>query len=106
MRGAHKKIVDELTTWPDINTGPGRFAATAFYVGRREIGHIHGDGVVDIPCRKEKCAEWIATGHAEQHRFAPNFGVSIFLRDADDVRGALELLRESYEFATRNKKTI
>lgn len=106
MRGAHKAITNEVTSWPDINTGPGRFAATVFYVGKREIGHIHGDGVVDIPCRKEKCAEWIAAGRAEEHRFAPGFGVSIFLRKDEDVQGAIELLRESYQFATRNKKAV
>ena len=36
--------------------------------------------------------------------FALRFGVSIFLRKSEDVQGAIELLRESYQFAARNRK--
>ncbi len=63
----------------------------------REVGHVHGDSVVDIPCRTAQCEEWIAAGRAERHRFAPNFGVSVFLKNDEDVKDALNLLRESYE---------
>lgn len=97
MRGAHERVVKEVTAWPDITTEPGRFGATVFMHKRRELGHIHGDSVVDIPCRKEQAEAWIAAGHAERHRFAPNFGVSIFLRTAADVTNALALLRDRYE---------
>jgi hypothetical protein len=97
MRGAHERIVKEVTAWPGITTEPGRFGATVFMHRRRELGHIHGDNVVDIPCRKEQAEAWIAASRAERYRFAPNFGVSVFLRTEADVTGALELLRERYE---------
>ncbi len=74
MRGAAKTIVAKVTSWPGVTTQPGRFGSTQFVIGRREVGHIHGDSVVDIPCRKQKCEEWIAAG-AEQHRFAPGPGM-------------------------------
>lgn len=97
MRGARARIEAEVTLWPGVHTAPGRFGATAFMLERHEVGHIHGDAVVDIPVRKEKRATWIAAGRAEVHRFAPNFGVSVFLRKEEDVNNALALLRESYE---------
>lgn len=104
MRGAQKKIVDEVTSWPNITTGPGRFGAIVFNLnGKREIGHIHGDGVVDIPARTEVAEAWIAAGRAERHRFAPGFGVSVFLRKEQDVTNAIGLLREIYDWATRKK---
>ena len=97
MRGASKQIIAEVTQWPNVTTQPGRFGSTQFVVGKREVGHIHGDSVVDIPCRKEKCAEWIAAGRAEEHRFAPGFGVSVLLRTESDLESALDLLQESYD---------
>ncbi len=97
MRGAAKTIITEVTSWPDVTTQPGRFGSTQFVVGNREVGHVHDDSVVDIPCRKEKCAEWIEAGRAQLHRFAPGFGVTVFIRKEEDVSNALDLLRESYE---------
>jgi hypothetical protein len=97
MRGAGKTIIAEVTAWDGVTTQPGRFGSTQFVVGKREVGHIHGDSVVDIPCRKDKCTEWIAAGRAEQHRFAPGFGVSVFVRKDEDLKNALDLLRESYD---------
>jgi len=98
VRGAKKRIIEELTSWPGIRTEPGRFGATAFVLKTgREVGHVHGDAVVDIPCRKAQCEEWIGAGRAERHRFAPGFGVSVFLKKDEDVKNALELLREVYE---------
>jgi hypothetical protein len=103
MRGVKQRIIAEVTAWPGIHTGPGRFGATAFLLANnREIGHIHGDSVVDIPCRAKQCEEWIAAGRAERHRFAPGFGVSVFIRKEEDVTNALALLRESYERLTAN----
>ena len=105
MRGAKKRIIAEVTSWPGISAQPGRFGATAFVLEPGgEVGHVHGDAVVDIPCRKAQCAAWIAAGRAEQHRFAPGFGVSVFLKTDEDVKNALGLLREAYELRTASKR--
>jgi hypothetical protein len=104
MRGASKTIIAEVNSWPEVTTQPGRFGSTQFVVGRREVGHVHGDSVVDIPCRKSTCEEWIASGRAERHRFAPGFGVSVFLRKEEDVNIALDLLRESYGMVSARSK--
>lgn len=104
MHGAAETITKEVTSWPGVTTEPGRFGSTAFMVdGKGEVGHIHGDSLVDIPCKTKQCEEWITAGRAEHHRFAPGFGVSVFLRKEQDVKNALELLRESYELKTKKK---
>ena len=33
----------EVTSWPGVEAGPGGRGEFAFRVGRREIGHLHGD---------------------------------------------------------------
>ncbi|MEX1248362.1 MAG: luciferase family protein [Anaerolineales bacterium] len=104
MRGGKDCIVKEVTGWPGIHTEPGRLGSTAFMLASgREAGHIHGDSVVDIACRGRQCEDWIAAGRAERHRFAPGFGVSVQLRKEEDVKNALELLRESHGLL--NKKS-
>lgn len=105
MRGAAKRIIEEVTSWPGVATQPGRFSSTQFVVGKREVGHVHGETVVDIPCRREKCEEWISSGRAERHRFASGFGVTVFVRMEEDLKNALDLLRESYDLViARSKK--
>ena len=40
---ASEQITSEVTSWPGVEAGPGRRGEFAFRVGRREIGHLHGD---------------------------------------------------------------
>ena len=95
MRGAQQRIISEVSSWPGIHTAPGRFGATAFVLASgREVGHVHGDNLVDIPCRPEQREAWIAAGRAEPHHVVPRFGVSVFLREQEDIKNALELLHE------------
>jgi predicted DNA-binding protein (MmcQ/YjbR family) len=71
-----------------------------FRVGRREVGHVHGDGLVDIPFPLAVRDELVRTGSAEPHHILPKSGwVSVYLRRAGDVDRAIELLRRSYEIA-------
>ena len=67
---------------------------------RREIGHVHGDSLVDIPFPKVIRDEIVAKGDAEPHHILPNTGwVSVYLQNSDDLERALKLLRRSYELA-------
>ncbi|MGO9884334.1 MAG: luciferase family protein, partial [Solirubrobacteraceae bacterium] len=43
MRSASQQITDKVTSWPGVEAGYGRRGEWAFTVGRREIGHLHGD---------------------------------------------------------------
>lgn len=79
---------------------PYRFGGTEYLLGRREIGHVHGDHLVDIPFPKKVRDELAARCRAEAHHILPKSGwVSIYLRDALDVERAIELLRLSFELA-------
>lgn len=37
-----EQIIEEVTSWPRVEAGPGRRGEFAFRVGSREIGHLHG----------------------------------------------------------------
>jgi hypothetical protein len=80
---------------------PHRFGGTEYRLGeRREIGHIHGDALVDIPLPTSVRDEIVAAGRAEPHHILPDTGwVSLHLREPGDVQRALDLFRYAYDRA-------
>jgi predicted DNA-binding protein (MmcQ/YjbR family) len=104
VRGASKQIIDTLLTWEGMEAHPHRFGGTEFRIGKREIGHIHGDSLVDIPFPKKVRDEIVAAGEASPHHILPETGwVSFYLREAGDVAKAIDLLQRSYQIALKQR---
>jgi hypothetical protein len=102
--GASKQIVETLLTWDRIEAHPHRFGGTEFRIGKREIGHIHGDSLVDIPFPKKVRDEIVVAGEASPHHILPESGwVSFYLKVDGDVQKAIDLLKRSYEIALKQK---
>jgi hypothetical protein len=100
IAGAAERIAAAMSRLPGVTAGPHRFGGTEYRMGRREIGHVHGDALVDIPFPKKVREELVAAGKAEHHHILPDSGwVSVWLREAADVERAVELLRMSFERA-------
>ena len=108
VKGAQARISEVVTSWPGVTVQPHRFGGVEYVIGRREVGHIHGDHLVDIPFPKKVREEIVAAGRAQPHHVLPETGwVSFYLRQELDVERAIALLRESYEIARKQKsKTI
>ena len=108
VRGAQVSITKAVTSWAGVTFAPHRFGGVEYVIGKREIGHIHGDHMVDIPFPKKVRDEIVAAGRAEPHHILPETGwVSFYLRQEDDVEKAIALLRENFEIAQKQKsKTI
>ncbi len=107
VSGAKKRIDDAVQDWWDVAARPHRFGGTEYRFGRREIGHVHGDSLVDIPFPKKVRDELVAARRAEPHHILPKSGwVSIYLRQPSDVDRAIELLHLSYEIATQSYRSI
>lgn len=106
VSGAKNKIAAMLESWTGIESQPHRFGGTEYRLGRREIGHVHGDYLVDIPFPKNVRDALVAAGRAEPHHILPRSGwVSIFLRQDQDVDRAIELLQYSFEIAKEKVST-
>jgi hypothetical protein len=102
VRGAKERIDAALQGWSGITSQPHGFGGTEYCVGRREIGHVHGDSVVDIPFPKEVRNQLVTASRAEPHHVLPESGwVSIYLRQAADVDRAIQLLGISFEIANQ-----
>ena len=78
-----------------------------YCIGTREIGHVHGDHLVDVPFPIKLRDELIASGKAEAHHVLPQTGwVSLYLREPGDVQRAIDLLKLSYEMALNQKEML
>lgn len=108
VKGAQARITAAVTAWAGVTSQPHRFGGVEYVIGKREIGHIHGDHLVDIPFPKKVREEIVAAGRAQPHHILPETGwVSFYLRQETDVEQAIALLHESYEIAQKQKsKTI
>jgi hypothetical protein len=101
LQSAGEQITEEVTSWPGVEAGEGRRGEFAFTVGRREIGHLHGDRVLHIGLPKAVWHELYAAGRIDYHPVFPDkpgFGARR-IETADDVRDVIALLRLNYERA-------
>jgi hypothetical protein len=99
--GIGERIRAEVETWEGVTSRPHRFGGVAFKLGKRELGHIHGDRLADLPFPKRVAEELIAEGRALPHHVVQDSGwVSKPIRDEGDVEVVLDLFRLSYERAT------
>ena len=102
--GAADQIFQSISEWPGVEAHPHRFGGTEYRIGKREIGHIHGGSLVDIPFPTKVRDEVVAAGRAEPHHILPASGwVSLYLREPADVARAIELLRLSFDMAVKQK---
>jgi hypothetical protein len=75
-----------------------------YRLGSREIGHMHGDHLLDIPFPKRVRDEIVLAGEAEPHHILPESGwVSFYLRKEADIDRAIGLLKRSYEIAVKQR---
>lgn len=90
--------------WPGVSAHQHRFGGTEYRLGKREIGHVHGDWLVDIPFPTKVRQEIVEENLAEPHHVLPESGwVSVYLRQEQDVGRAIDLLRRSFDLAQRQK---
>jgi hypothetical protein len=92
-------IEREVLTWPGVTSEAGRFGATSFRYGKREIGHIHRDRIADLPVTSEMRESILARGRARPHRAGVKGYISYPVEDRKDVSAVLEILGWNYDRA-------
>jgi hypothetical protein len=105
MGSIAQRIEREVLSWPGVTVAPHRFGGVEFRLGRRELGHLHGDRLADLPFPRRVRDELVAAGRARPHHVLPESGwVSFHLDGEDDVDHALELFRMSYDRAAKARQ--
>jgi hypothetical protein len=104
-RTASKTIVEEVTTWPGVVAEPEDRGELSFKLGRREIGHLHGDHAAHFSFPKQVWDDLMAHGRIVPHPVFPDARQGPAARrieDEADVRDVIELLRLNYDRVARD----
>ena len=92
------QITHEVAGWAGVSVAPHRFGGIEFLVGRRELGHLHGHHLADLPFPVRIREQLVAEGRAQPHHILPESGwVSYVIRDPSDVAAVVALFRLNYE---------
>ena len=106
MKRAGEIIGDAVTSWPGVTAWPHRFGGTEYRFGKKEMGHVHGDRLADLPLPRRLHDEVIATGRAEPHHVLPETGwVSVWMSRREDAAGVIELFRMQYDRYSKSGAT-
>lgn len=95
---ASQQITQEVTSWPGVEAGPGRRGEFAFRVGRREIGHLHGDRAAHFSFPKDVWTRLIEEGRVVEHPVFPGRQgpAARRIENEADIRDVIELMRLNY----------
>jgi hypothetical protein len=94
-----EQITAAVTSWPGVEAGHGDRGEFGFKVGRRPIGHLHGDRVAHFSFPKDVGAGLREQGRIGPHPVAPEkpaWGARA-IRTDEDVRDVIALMRLNYE---------
>ena len=99
---ASQRITAEVTSWPGVEAGPGRRGEFAFTIGRRSLGHLHGDRAAHFSFPKAVWAELRAEGRITDHTVFPGKQgpAARRIESQADVEDVIALLRLNYDRAT------
>ena len=84
-----------------IQRRPHRFGGVGFFIGTTEIGHLHGNGLLDLFVGKSFRAEQVRRGRALPHHVFPDSGwISFWLKNPADIAQALALFEIASMYRT------
>ncbi|MFK7986519.1 MAG: luciferase family protein [Sandaracinaceae bacterium] len=94
IRSAIEVFVDNLEQCSELAVRPRPIRTVGFYVGGRELGHVHLDGRIDLHLPPRLHDYVIATDRAEHHPFHDSNGwVTHRIESAADIDEAAWLIR-------------
>lgn len=99
-------IRNTVIQWDGVTEHDHRFGGTEFTLGKVEIGHLHRNGLADIPFTMKVRDQLILENKASPHHVISDSGwISFWVRDEADANHAIWLFRLSYlhKLSTRNR---
>ena len=99
-----EKIKKEILSWPSVTAEQHKFGGVEFRLNKREMGHVHGDRLADLPFPMKTRNELVSSGRASPHHVMPQSGwVSYWIeKGEEDVSAIIGLFRLRYEQLSSN----
>ena len=96
--GLADAIARHVSAWPGVIVEQRGYGFVEFRVGRREIGHLHGSRLADLPFPVRIREQLVAAGRAAPHHLHPDTGwVSFYITGEQDVAAIVDLFRMNYD---------
>jgi hypothetical protein len=93
-----QRIEKELLSWPYVTAEPHRFGGVEFRLNKREMGHIHGESVADLPFPMKIRNDLVNSGRVSAHHFLPQSGwISYWIKGEEDIPAVIELFKMRYD---------
>jgi len=90
-------VSDEVLSWDGTSESGHKYGGTQFDCRGKEIGHIHGNGILDILFSKKIKEQLLAEGKIKDHHIFANTGwISFSITQKGDAAYAIKLLRLSW----------
>src|SRR5690349_23018933 len=105
---ADEIITLEVASWPGVTAGAGSRGEFSFKVGKREIGHLHGDRVAHFGFPKAVWQELYDAGRIDYHPVFPDKKgwAARQIASREDVEDVIALLRLNYDRAVRARDLV
>ena len=96
---ASEQITDEVTSWPGVTAAYGDRSEFSFKLGKREIGHLHGDHALHLGFPKAVWHELYDQGRIDYHPVFPDRPgfAARRIESQEDVDDVIALLRINYD---------
>jgi hypothetical protein len=98
-RRPSEQITDAVTAWPGVVAGYGKRGEWGFYVGRHEVGHLHGDRAAHFAFGRELGTSLRERGKVVDHPVFPGKPAMAArgIASQEDVDEVIELMRINYD---------
>lgn len=91
-------IRKEILSWEGVSEKPHRFGGIELNYKNKELGHLHGDTLADLPFPKSTRDEIIKQGLAQPHHVLPDSGwISYHMKSEADLPLLIQLFRMQYD---------
>jgi hypothetical protein len=91
------QIHQEVASWPGVTAQAHGGGMIFFHVGRREIGHLHGNRMADFPFPVRIRKQLVDEKRVDLHYLHPTTGWSTYyIRSEEDAAPIIELFRLNY----------
>ena len=99
-----ENIKKEILSWPYVTSKPHRFGGLEFRINERELGHVHGDRLADLPFPMKTRNELVNSGRVSPHHILPQSGwVSCWIKGEEDISVVIDLFKMRYDYLAKNK---
>ena len=101
-RSPSQQIIEIVASWPGVTTASGNLGELSFRVGRRELGHLHGDTAAHFGFPRQVWIKLYKDGRIEPHPvFVDLVGPAARrIQAPSDIQAVIDLFRLNYERLT------